>query len=74
MQNLALSALAGTYIGGDFRQLLGRYFSAERIVEMRYSKSGGGKLPPKSVLVKKRLNAGKNNWSLSTLFNYAIMC
>ena len=37
MQNLALSALAGDYFGDDFRKLSGRYFSAERVVEMRYS-------------------------------------
>ena len=35
MQNLASSALAGNYFKRDFRKLLGRYFSAERIVEMR---------------------------------------
>ena len=33
MQNLALSALAGNYFGA----ILGIYYSAERIVEMRYS-------------------------------------
>ena len=38
MQNLALSALAGNYFRGDFSEL----FSVERIVEMRYSQSGGG--------------------------------
>ena len=39
------------YEGTILEAILGSYyvgiFSAERIVEMRYSKSGGGKPPPK---------------------------